>query len=93
MINNLDPDSNFIFEKPSISLNFLDINIRIVEKPSRVGYLYKPSNSFNYLIDTSCHSPHTKNNISLSFAKCIVSMVTNNRENRFKGLTLSCIML
>ena len=31
MINDLDPDLKFIFEDPSISLNFLDINIRVVE--------------------------------------------------------------
>ena len=35
---------------------------------------------------TSYHSPHTKNNISLSLAKRIVSVVTNNRENRLKEL-------
>ena len=31
MINNLDPDLKFIFESPPKSLNFLDINIQIVE--------------------------------------------------------------
>ena len=43
-------------------------------------------NSFNYLTYTSCHPPHTKNNISLSLAKRIVSVVTNNRENQLKEL-------
>ena len=32
MIDNLGPDLKFIFEKPSKSLNFPDINLQIVEK-------------------------------------------------------------
>ena len=75
MINKLDPDLKFIFENPSKSLNFLDINLVF-------DFYFQPTNSFNYLNYTSCHSPHTKNNISLSLAKRIVSTVTNNRENR-----------
>ena len=86
MINNLDPDLKFIFENPSKSLNFLDINIRIVENNLVFDIHYKPTKSFNYLTYTSCHPPHTKNNISLSLAKRIVSIVTNNRENRLKEL-------
>ena len=82
MINNLDPDLKFIFENPSRSLNFLDLNIWIVKKRIDI----EPTNSFNYLSYTSCHPPHTKNNISLSSAKCIVSIVANNRENRLKEL-------
>ena len=31
MINNLDPDLKFIFEKPCKSLNFLDMYIQVVE--------------------------------------------------------------
>ena len=46
----------------------------------------KPSNSFNYVTYTSCHPPRTKYNISLSLAKRIVSIVTNNRENRLKEI-------
>ena len=86
MINNLDPDSKFVFENPSKSLNFLDINIQIVENNLVFDIHYKPTNSFNYLIYKSCHPPHTKDNILLSLAKRIVSIITNNRENRLKEL-------
>ena len=34
MINNLGPDLKFIFGNPSKSLNFLDINLQIVQKKS-----------------------------------------------------------
>ena len=81
MINNLDPDLKFIFENLSKSLNLLDIEYNLV-----FNIYYKPTNSFNYLTYTSCHPPHTKNNISLSLAKRIVAIVTNNRENWFKEL-------
>ena len=53
---------------------------------------YKPTNSFNYLTYISCHPSHTKNNISLSLAKRIVSTVTNNRENRLKELKEHLLM-
>ena len=86
MINNLAPDLKFIFENPSKSLNFLDINIQIVENNLVFDIHYKPTNSFNYLIYKSCHPPHTKDNILLSLAKRIVSIVTNNRENQLKEL-------
>ena len=84
MINNPDSDLNFIFKNSSKSSNFLDINIRIVENSLVFDIQYKPTNSFNHLTHKSCHPPHTKNNLSLSLAKRIVSIVANNRENRLK---------
>ena len=86
MINNLDPGLKFIFENPSKSLNFLNINVRIVENNLVLDIHCKPNDSFNYLTYTSCHPPRTKNNISLSLAKRTVSIVTNNRENQLKEL-------
>ena len=71
MINNLDPDLKFIFENPFKSLNFLDINIRIVENNLRFDIHYKSSNSINYLTYLSYHQPHTKKKISLSLAKTL----------------------
>ena len=74
MINNLDPDLNLSLNFKS--LNFLDINIRIVESNLVFDIHYKLINSFSYLTYTSCHPPHRKNNISLS----LVTKVMNNRE-------------
>ena len=86
MVNNLDPDLKLIFEIPSKPLKFLDINIQIVENNLVFDIHCKPTNSFNYLTYTSCHPLHTKSNISLSLAKRLVSIVTNNRKNRSKKL-------
>ena len=68
------------------SLNFLNINLQIVENNLVFDIYYKPTNITNYLTYTSCHPPHLKNNISLSLAKRIVSIVINNRENLLKKL-------
>ena len=86
MTKNLDPDLKFVFKNPSKSLNFLDINVPIVENILVFDIHYKPTNSFNYLTYTSCHPPHTKNNISLSLGKRVVIIVTGNRENQLKEL-------
>ena len=86
MINNLDPDLKFIFENPSKYLNFLDINLQIVENNLIFDIYFKSTKSLNYVTYTSCHPRHTKNNMSLSLAKRIVSIVTNNKEIRSKEL-------
>ena len=86
MINSLDPHTKFIVENPSQSLNFLDINLKILENNLVFDVFHKPTNSFNYLTYTSCHPPHTKNNILLSLAERLASIVTNNRKNRLKEL-------
>ena len=69
LINSLDEDLKFIFENPSRTLNFLDIQLKIVNNTLIFDIYYKPTNSFNYLTYSSCHPSHTKNNITLSLAK------------------------
>ena len=61
IINSLD-------ENPSRTLNFLDIQLKIVNNTLVFDIYYKPTNSFNYLTHSSCHPSHTKNNIALSLA-------------------------
>lgn len=72
MIKNPVTDLKFIFENPSKSLNFLDINLQIVENNIVFDVYYKQANSFHCLTYTSCYPLHTKNNKSLSLAKRIV---------------------
>ena len=78
--------SDHITTLRSKGLNLLHIFILIVEKDLVFDIHYKPTDSFNYLTYTTCHPPHTKNNISLSLAKRIVSLVTSNKENRLNEL-------
>ena len=86
LINELDPDLNFIFEKLTTDINFLDINIKIVDNQLHFDIYHKPTNSFSYLKYNSCHPSHTKNNILLSLAKRIKRIVANNRDYRLEEL-------
>ena len=86
LINELDPDLKFIFEKLTTDINFLDINIKIVDNQLPFDIYYKPTNSFNYLKYNSCHPSHTNNNISLSLARRIIRIVTHNRDYRLEEL-------
>ena len=86
LINSLDEDLKFIFENPSRTLNFLDIQLKIVNNTLVFDIYYKPTNSFDYLTYNSCHPTHTKNNIALSLAKRIINIVTVNRETRWSEL-------
>ena len=67
-------------------MNFLDIQLKIVNNTLVSDIYYKPTNSFNYLTYSSCHHSHTKNNIALSLAKQIINIVTDNREKRLREL-------
>ena len=86
LINSLDEELKFIFENPSRTLNFLGFQLKIVNNTLVFDICYKPTNSFNYLTYSSCHPSQTKNNISLSLAKRIINIVTDNREKRLSEL-------
>ena len=63
LINSLDEDLKFFFENSSRTLNILDIQLKVVNNTLAFDIYYKPTNSFNYLTDSSCHPSHTKNNV------------------------------
>ena len=86
LINSLDEDLKFIFENPSRTFNFSDIQLKIVNNTLVFDIYYKPTNSFNYLTYSSCPPSHTKYNIALSLAKRIINIVTNIREKRLSEL-------
>ena len=86
LINELDPNLKFIFKKLTTDINFLDINIKIVDNQLYFDIYHKPTNSFNYLKYNSCHPSHTKNSISLSLARRIIRIVTDNRDYRLEEL-------
>ena len=57
-------------------MNFLDIQLKIVNNTLLFDIYYKPTN----------HPTHTKNNIPLSLAKRIINIITDNREKRLSEL-------
>ena len=86
IMNELDPDLQFIFEELTKNINFLDINLKIINNKLHFDVYHKPTNSFSYLHYKSCHPPHTKNNIALSLARRIVRIVIDNANNRLQEL-------
>ena len=86
LINELDPDLKFIFEKLTADINFLDINIKISDNQLHFDIYHKSTNSFSYLKYNSYHPSHTKNNTSLSLARRIIRIVSDNRDYRLEEL-------
>ena len=64
----------------------LNIQLKIINNSLVFDIYYKRTNSFNYLIYSSCYPSHTRNNIALSLTKRIVNIVTDNRETRLSEL-------
>ena len=85
-MNELDLDLQFIFEEITKNINFLDINLKIINNKLRFDVYHKPTNSFSYLHYKSCPPPHMKNNIALSLARRIVRIVTDNTNNQLQEL-------
>ena len=77
---------DFFIRKLTKNINFLDINLKIINNKLHFDVYHKPTNSFSYLHYKSCHPPHTKNNIALSLARRIVRIVTDNTNNRLQEL-------
>ena len=86
LIDELDLDLKFVFEKLTTDINFLDINIKIVQNQLHFHIYQKPTNSFSYLKCNSCHPSHTKNIIFLSLARRKIRIVTDNRDYRLEQL-------
>ena len=59
---------------------------RFYDNQSHLDIYHKPTNSFSYLKYNSCHPSHTKINILLSLARCIIRIVTDNRDYRLEEL-------
>ena len=86
IMNELDPDLKFIFKELTKNINFLGINLKIINNKLCFDGYHKPKNSFSCLHYKSCHPPHTKNKIALSLARNVVRIVTDNTNNQLQEL-------
>ena len=75
-----------LFLKNLPKTNFLDVNLKIINNKLDFDIYHKPTNSFSYLHYKSCHPSHTKHNIALSLARCIVRIGTDNTNNQLQKL-------
>ena len=71
----------FIFEELATNINLKTINSKL-----HFDVYREPTNYFSYLHSKSCHTPYMKNNITLSVARRIVRIVTDNKSNRLQEL-------
>ena len=71
--------------KPSQSLAFLDTATTIVNSKIIVDLYKKPTDRCQYLLTSSCHPPHIKDNIPFSLAYRIVR-ICSEEETRDKRL-------
>ena len=86
VMTELNPDLQVIFEELTKNINFIAISLKIINNKLHFDVYHKPTNSFSYLHYKSCPPPHTKNNIALSLARRTVRIVTDNKNNRLRGL-------
>ena len=85
-MNELDPDLRFIFEELTKNINFLAINLKIINNKLPFDTCNKPTKYFSHLHYKSCHLTHTRNNIALSLARRIVRIVSDNKNSRLQEL-------
>ena len=81
IMNEPDPDLQFIFEELTTN-----INLKIINDKLHFDVSQKTTDFCSYLHYKSCHPPHTQNNILLSLARHIVWIFTDNENNRLQEL-------
>ena len=86
ILNKLDPDIKFELEQIARIVHYLDVIITACENGFKFDIYYKPTNAFTYLKYNSCHPRHTINNLAGSLARRIISIVTENRDQRLEEL-------
>ena len=80
-MNELDSDLQYIFKELTKNINFLDINLKTINNKLHFDVCHKPTNSFSYLHNKSCHSPHKKNNIATSLGRHMKRIVTHKKND------------
>ena len=85
LINSLNDDIQFTMEFSLQQLPFLDILIIKKETMIETDIYFKPTDSKQYLLFTSCHPKHTRTNIPYNLARRICTIVSNT-DTRDKRL-------
>ena len=77
ILNSLNADLSFTTESDTEKLSFLDVLIKCDEGLISTDIFYKPTDTKQYLMYTSCQPKHTKNNIPFNLARRICSNVSD----------------
>lgn len=79
ILNSLHPSIQFTFEANPTNLSFLDTMIIKKGEKLETDIYYKTTDSKQYLLYTSCHPKHTRNNIPYSLARRIRTIVSDDK--------------
>ena len=88
LINSINDDIQFTMEYSNEKLPFLDILVIKINRKLETDIYFKPTDSKQYLLFTSCHPKHTRVNIPYNLAKRICTIVSNpsTRDHRLKEM-------
>jgi len=65
-VNNLHPAIKFTSEQSSTSVAFFDTTVSIKGSKISTDFYVKPTDTHQYLLNSSCHPYHTKRSIPYS---------------------------
>ena len=93
ILNSLHPCIQFTCETSKTRLSFLDTMVIKNGKKLETDIYYKPTDSKQYLLYSSCHPKHTRNNIPYSLARRLRAIVSDENvlNLRMKELHQSLI--
>ncbi|MFI0416629.1 MAG: reverse transcriptase domain-containing protein, partial [Candidatus Thiodiazotropha sp.] len=93
ILNSLHPCIQFTCETSKTRLSFLDTMVIKNGKKLETDIYYKPTDSKQYLLYSSCHPKHTRNNIPYSLARRLRAIVSDENvlDLRMKELHQSLI--
>ena len=77
LLNTLHLSIKFTIEKSRSRLSFLDTLVTIHNRQLHTDIYYKPTDSNQYLLYTSCHPKHTRNSIPYNLARRLKMIVSD----------------
>ena len=77
LLNNLHPSIKFTIEKSKTCLPFLDTLVINEDGKLHTDIYYKPTDSKQYLLYTSCHPKHTRNSIPYNLARRLRMIISD----------------
>ena len=78
LLNDLHSSIKFTIEKSRTSLPFLDTLLIKENGQLQTDNYYKPTDSKQYLLYTSCHPKHTRNSIPYNLARRLKMIISDN---------------
>ena len=78
LLNDLHSSIKFTIEKSRTSLPFLDTLLIKENGQLQTDIYYKPTDSKQYLLYTSCHPKHTRNSIPYNLARRLKMIISEN---------------